>query len=316
MLSRSFMIADSSSLAAVSPQKTGAAAGGNVQRRIRVARADRQHSAFDQKLRRYETKYVIPKEMVSEIRELIRPFCEPDPNGVGNPPTYLITTLQLDSPGLSLHYAKLWDFADRFKLRVRTYGDPVGGSPVFMEVKAKDRNTVLKFRCQIQFDRWGEHLFRDEIIKDLHFKTAKETENFYQFLRLAKEIGARPVMLIRYRRESYFGKIDSYSRVTFDSQLEYQQTYAWDSWGADGAWHALDNPMMQTRRHDTALHFSGVVLELKALHDVPQWMIDVVTRMNLWRRGHCKYTNAIWAESMFRGTPWTPEYEIDLLRYL
>ena len=117
-------------------------------------------------------------------------------------------------------------------------------------------------------------------------------------------------------RESYFGKIDSYSRVTFDSHLEYQQTDDWNTWGAGGEWRALDNPMMQTRRHDKELNFSGVVLELKALLDVPKWMIDVVTQMDLWRVGHCKYSNAIWAESMFRGRPWTPEYEIDLLRYL
>jgi len=254
--------------------------------------------------------------MVPQIRELIRPFCEPDPNGTGNPPTYIVNTLQLDAPDLSLHHAKLWDFVDRFKLRVRTYGDPAGESPVIMEVKSKDRNTILKLRCQIPFDRWGGHLFGNEVIKDVEFKTDKEAENFYQFLRLTKEIGARPVMLIRYRRESYFGKTESYARVTFDSQLEYQQTHAWDSWGAGGRWRALDNPMMQTRRHDKELDFSGVVLELKALQDVPAWMTEVVKKMDLWRVGHCKYSNAMWAESMFRARPWTPEYEIDLLRYL
>jgi len=310
------MITDLSSAKTAFPQPVGIVVDPAGGKRSRVAKTEGKHAAFNRKLQRYETKYVIPKEMVTEIRELIRPFCEPDPNCTGDPPTYVNTTLQLDSAGLSLHYAKLWDFVDRFKLRVRTYGDPVGQNPVFMEVKAKDRNMIYKYRCQIPFARWGEHLFRDEIITGIDFKTQKEAENFYQFVRLTKQIGARPVMLIRYRRESYFGKTDDYSRVTFDSQLEYQQTYAWDSWGRDGAWRALDNPMMQTRRHDKELNFSGVVLELKALQDVPQWMIDVVTRMDLWRVGHCKYSNAIWAESMFRATPWTPEYEIDLLRYL
>jgi hypothetical protein len=57
-------------------------------------------------------------------------------------------------------------------------------------------------------------------------------------------------------------------------------------------------------------------MELKAQHDVPAWMIDLVTRLDLWRVGHCKYSNAMWAESIFTTTPWTPEYEIDLLRYL
>jgi SPX domain protein involved in polyphosphate accumulation len=309
------MIADPSPLTAVDPEKT-CAPGKPVGQWSHPVKPPSKHSAFNRTLHRYETKYIIPKEMVPKIRELILPFCEPDPNGTGTPPSYINNTLQLDSPGLSLHYAKLWDFVNRFKLRVRTYGDPVGEFPVFLEVKAKDRNTILKQRCQIPFHRWGEHLFQDGIIKDVPFKTAKEADSFYQFLRLAKQIGARPVMLIRYRRESYFGKIDDYSRVTFDSELQYQQTYDWNAWGAGGGWRALDNPMMQTRRHDKELNFSGVVLELKALQNVPQWMQDLVTRFDLWRVGHCKYSNAVWAESMFRATPWTPEYEIDLLRYL
>ena len=94
---------------------------------------------------------------------------ELDENSRGSPPEYAVTTLQLDSPTLALHYAKLWDFVDRFKLRVRTY-DPIGSFPVFMEVKAKFRTTVVKYRSQIPFESWGGHLFRDEVIKGVHFK--------------------------------------------------------------------------------------------------------------------------------------------------
>jgi len=277
--------------------------------------AVKNRAVFDRKLERYEAKYIIPSWLAAKIRDYIKPFCEPDPHGKGDPPTYTITTLQLDSPNLALHYAKLWDFTNRFKLRVRTY-DPVGESPVFLEVKSKYRNTVVKLRSKIPFDKWGSHLFGDDIIRGLEFKNASEAENFYQFVRLTKEIGARPVVLIRYCRESYFGKLDSYSRVTFDRRLEYQQTYAWNSWGQDGQWRHLDNPMMQTRRHDKEADFSGVVLEIKALADVPQWMVNLAAEFGLVRSGHCKYSNALWAESMFRGTPWTPEYEIDLLQYL
>jgi len=281
-----------------------------------VAEAVKKRVSFDRELHRYEAKYVIPNSLVPGIREYITPFCEPDPYGLGDPPSYVITTLQMDSPGLALHYAKLWDYVNRFKLRVRTYGDPVGKFPVFLEVKAKYRNSVVKLRSRIPFDKWGKHLFGDEIIRGIHFKTRKEEDNFYQFVRLTKEIGARPVMLIRYNRESYFGKMESYARITLDRRLLYQQTYSWDSWGREGAWRNLDNPMIQTRRHDKPLDFSGVVLEMKALSDVPRWMINLTTEFDLVRVGHCKYSNAMWAESMFRGTPWTPEYEIDLLQYL
>jgi hypothetical protein len=265
---------------------------------------------------RYEAKYVIPRAMVPMIREYIRPFCEPDPHGKGDPPEYVITTLQLDSPGLALHYAKLWDFVNRFKLRVRTYGDPVGDAPVFMEVKAKYRQTVVKYRSHIPFDKWGKHLFEDKIITGINFKTSKERDGFYQFARLVKEIGARPVMLIKYTRESYFGKMESYARITFDRSLMYQQTCSWDSWGRDGSWRRLDKTLDQTRRHDREVDFSGVVMELKALSDTPLWMVNLTAEFGLARVGHCKYSNAMWAESMFRGTLFTPEYEIDLLRYL
>jgi hypothetical protein len=265
---------------------------------------------------RYEVKYVIPRRLVPRIREFIKPFCELDSNCVGDPPGYIITTLQLDSPNLSLHYAKLWDFLDRFKLRVRVYGDPVGTSPVFIEVKAKYRTTVVKYRSHIPFDKWGKHLFGNEIIRGVNFKSSTEAENFYQFVRLVKEIGARPVVLIRYRRESYFGKNDHYSRLTLDTRLQYQRTTSWDSWGRGGQWFSLDKPMDQTRRHDKESDFSGVVLELKSLHDVPLWIINLVQDLNLDRQGHCKYSNSIWAESIFCNTPWTPEYEIDLLQYL
>jgi len=98
--------------------------------------------------------------MGAEIRKLIQPFCEPDPNCKGDPPTYVNNTLQLDSPGLSLHYAKLWDFVDRFKLRVRTYGNPVGDCPIFLEVKGKDRNMVFKYRSQIPLKAGARICFR------------------------------------------------------------------------------------------------------------------------------------------------------------
>ncbi len=264
---------------------------------------------------RYEFKYVLPRQMIPRVREYIQPHCEVDPNCSGDPPEYVITTLQLDSPGLSLHYAKLWDFIDRFKLRVRTY-EPIGSAPVFLEVKAKFRTTVVKYRSRIPFENWGAHLFKDELIRGIHFKESKESENFFQFLRLVKQIGARPVMLIRYTRESYFGKNDHYSRLTLDRRLQYQQTRSWDSWGRDGCWRSLDKTVDQTRRHDQEYNYSGVVMELKTLSDVPAWMSNLVHDLDLGRQGHCKFSNSIWAESMFLNTPWTPEYEVDYLRYL
>lgn len=262
---------------------------------------------FDIQLDRHEAKYVIPRSLVPKIREFIRPFCEPDPHTSGDPPEYMITTLQLDTPDLALHQAKMKDARNRFKLRVRTYGEP-GASAVYLEVKRKIRSTIIKSRAKVPFEAWGERIIRDVKVT-LDFKSREEENGFLDFVRLVRETGSRPVALIRYTRESYFGAHDSYARVTFDRRLLYQSTTSWDSWGQGGRWRVMDTPFAQNKGN----HYSGIVLELKTLSDAPQWMLDLIEHFNLERTGHCKYSVALWLESLFGATGDAPFILEDLL---
>jgi len=262
---------------------------------------------FDIQLDRHEAKYIIPRSMVRDIVRFIEPFCIPDPNCSGSPPEYVITTLQLDSPDFALHYAKSKEAVKRFKLRVRTYGTP-GSAPVFLEVKEKDRGVITKARTAIPFDRWSRELVYNPR-HDLTFKSDEEYNGFLKFIRLTREIAAEPVALIRYTRESYFSKFDRYARVTFDRKLEYQPTDSWDSWGRSGEWISMDSCLAQNKD----LPFSGIVLELKTLSDAPHWMIDLVQHFGLERTGNCKYSTAVWLESLFRGFPAAPVYADELL---
>ncbi len=268
-----------------------------------------RHASFDVQLDRHEAKYIIPRSLLPEIREFIRPFCSPDPHGKGDPPQYVITTLQLDSPTLALHHAKTNETTNRFKLRVRTYNTP-GESPVFMEIKRKIRGTIVKSRTAIPFSEWGEKLIKDPVIR-LDFTSPKEEVGFLEFRRLVHEIGARPCVILRYVRESYFGKLDHYSRVTFDRRLQYQPTDSWDSWGRDRRWIPMDSSLAQNKR----LPLSGIVLELKTLSDAPHWMIDLVAEFGLERTGNCKYSTAVWLESLFRGNTAAPSYAAELLSW-
>lgn len=268
-----------------------------------------RHAKYDVQLDRHEAKYIIPNSMVPAIRDFIAPFCESDPHGKGNPPQYRITTLQLDSPDLALHHAKENDSSNRFKLRVRTYDEP-GSSPVYMEVKQKRMGIIIKTRTSIPPESWSEDLIYNPRI-NLSFKSKKEEIGFLTFRRLVYEIGARPVILIRYMRESYFGKMDHYARVTIDRKLEYLPTNSWTSWGKGQRWISMDCSLAQNK----AYPFSGVVLEIKTLSDAPQWIIDLVMHFSLERTGNCKYSNAVWLESMFRGSPALPAYADCLLSY-
>lgn len=256
---------------------------------------------------RYEAKYIIPKRLLPEIREFIRPFCLPDPHGKGDPPEYSITTLQLDTPGLALHKAKYDEALFRFKLRIRTYGEP-GSAPVCLEVKKKFRQTIVKGRCVVPYHLYNEGLFFDDKVS-IPFKSKKDELGFLEFRRLVHELGARPILMIRYIREAYFGVMDSYARVSFDRNLQYQPTTSWTGFGKGGRWFCMDTNAAQDKGNE----YSGIVLELKTLSDAPQWMLDVVTEFDLVRVGNCKYSCALWLESLFRGTPAPPEYESDYL---
>lgn len=173
-------------------------------------------------IERHEAKYIIPPHLVAKIREYIRPFCDPDPNGIGTPPEYTITTLQLDAPNYALHHAKENEALNRFKLRVRTYGDP-GEAPVFMEVKRKIRGAVIKSRTRIPFEAWSEQLIKDPHLT-LRFRSDKEELGFLDFVRLSRQIGAVPAVLIRYVRESYFGINDHYTRCQISPRRIKQTT--------------------------------------------------------------------------------------------
>jgi hypothetical protein len=259
------------------------------------------------KVSRYEAKFIIPRSRVAEIRDFIRPFVKPDPNTHGFPPEYRITTLQLDNDAYSLHYAKEYEAEERFKLRVRTYGE-IGSTPVFAEVKAKFEGTIVKTRAMVPFGEWNEALLFGARVPRC-FRTAQQEMDFLQFKRIVWEMGAHPVALVRYIRESYIGTVDQYARVTFDRQLEYQVTESWDDFGRSGIWRGMDSVTAQ----GFGLPYSGVVLEVKTLSFVPEWAMDLVQRFDLRRSGNCKYSTAIWREGAFTGYPETNELTAESL---
>lgn len=248
---------------------------------------------------RYEAKYIIPRKNIAQIRDFIRPFCRPDPHTHGDPPEYTITTLQLDDPYYSLHYAKEFEAVNRFKLRVRTYGE-IGSAPLFAEVKAKLEGTIVKSRVMVPFEQWNKDLLFGVRVPDF-FKNERQEIDFLQFKRLVWELGAEPKTLIRYVRESYVGSVDRYARVTFDRKLQYQITDSWTDFGRSGIWRGMDS----TEAQGFGLPYSGVVLEVKALSYTPVWVLDLVERFQLNKSGNCKYSTAIWRDGFFRRHPET-----------
>jgi len=257
-----------------------------------------QQSEFE----RYEAKYVIHPSLVPLIREFIEPFCRPDPHAGCVPPEYVVTTLQLDTPLMALHYAREREELSRFKLRVRTYGLKADG-PVFLEIKRKIKGVVLKSRAMIPHDHWGPETCR-RVDTGIPFVSHHEALNYGEFLRLVDKTGAGPVMLIRYLRESYLSRDGTYARVTFDRRLQYAPTRSWEvPPRSDVRWKAMDSGMALNRP------YSGVILELKTYRDAPLWMVELTERFDLVRVGFCKYSTAVRLESLYLGAAYSEQSE-------
>jgi len=254
---------------------------------------------FSMELDRFEAKYIIPRHLVEPIKDFIRPYCVMDKHCEAAGGHYYINTLQMDSPDLALHQAKEWEAAHRFKLRVRTYGKLPGKAPVFLEIKRKYFERVLKSRACIPFEQWKPGILQKNA-RDLNLKSVKEREAFREFIRLCDEIDAKPWVYIRYRREAFTGIFDHYARITFDSQLCYQPVFDMYNWGGNGRFISMDSGLVRHRKE------SSLVLEVKCTEQVPTWMIELVQEFSLIRCGNCKYSTAIWMENLLMGTGEAP----------
>jgi SPX domain protein involved in polyphosphate accumulation len=227
---------------------------------------------------RHELKYVIPEWKVDHVREAIRPFCALDRHceqAAGH--QYVIESLYLDTPDRDLYRVSRERRAERFKLRVRRYGD--AGDQVFLEVKRKDRGMIRKLRARVPARGWAARLEGP-----LPFDASREEHDFRA--RMARWL-LLPTVLVRYEREAWVSTIDEYARVTFDRRLVCQARPTWDFEADPCAWNPID--------HGDALKRveAGVVLELKCTVDAPRWMAHVVESLGLRRMGVSKYCNGV-----------------------
>ena len=250
---------------------------------------------------RYEFKYLIPVSLVDPIRRFIQGHCTLDKHSDFHPdsfPSYVITSLYLDNH----QYRTYWDNEDdnpnRFKLRIRTYGDKPD-APVNFEVKRRVHEAIVKSTAALPAGDWKRFL-RCAGEQEIASLPAPHPTALETFLRLSLKIGASPKMLVRYERTAFQSAIDSYVRVTFDRRLAHQPMSNYTLQGDPTRWRPIDGAVSIGREEST------VVLELKFVNRPPQWLAELVRRFELVRCGDSKYVRAVRASvfGLERERPW------------
>lgn len=225
---------------------------------------------------RYELKYLLTPKQVDAVRDSIAGVCSLDRySAAAARQRYTITSLYLDTGDLGFYRAHIDRAPRRLKLRVRRYDSE--NSPVFLEVKRRDDQMVLKTRAITSQHDW---LARMQHPSD-------GDEALHDFSAVLERTHAEPRLLVRYQREAWASDVDEYARVTFDSALTFQ---AWEQLSLDGwddGWTPIDDAATQESLR------SLLVLELKFAGRAPPWMVSLVRRLDLLRRGFSKYVAGV-----------------------
>ncbi len=271
---------------------------------------------------RTELKYSLPGPIADAALHVARGYLPHDTFALG--PQQLVTSLYLDTAHLTFLRWHRERVLDRFKLRIRRYGDHAAAT-LYAEVKRKTGSVVRKHRAAFPADALHAVLNasvervlplspqasvgrRDgpserTVQPALQRRVAERPDlgvggldpALEEFVRHRSRCGAMPTMLITCVRESLRDPRDG-TAVTVDRDLRYQPSFRWDTNAlksvslansGNGEWRSI--PLPDAPGRATAL------LELKYVLDPEQWMAALIEQLAPWRVSFSKYAAAMTA---------------------
>lgn len=171
---------------------------------------------------RVEHKYLVPNELLDDIRADLRPYVLPDPlGGKQRDGEYTVRSIYYDTPHLECYDTKLDGLKVRRKFRIRGYDQPTDDSIVFLEIKKKYDSFIAKHRSPLLRRHLEEFLASPDLDRYILQTSGapcarQDAERFlYHYYRK----GLLPVVLVVYDREAFLGRFDPSLRLTFDKSL-------------------------------------------------------------------------------------------------
>jgi hypothetical protein len=245
---------------------------------------------FQRLARRLEFKYRIDERVAAEVRSFVRGFLELDRYGVDGAETgYSVNSCYLDSKDLHTFWHTVNGSRDRFKLRVRTYGDGLGDT-AFLEVKRRvdgfiEKSRALVHRGGVEGLLGGRLPAEADVVKPVR----EQMEAAEYFVRAVEQIHAVPTAFVRYRREAWCGE-EGDDRLTMDREVCV--------WPVSGlCWGGMTSI-------DPARPFGEtVILEMKFSNGKPRWFSDIERVLGLERTSAAKYCDGILTRGIERFSP-------------
>lgn len=250
-------------------------------------RAALETAPFEREPDRFELKYWIPEHLTQRIVEYLKPYLVLEPFAVKLGLVQQVnTSLYLETRGLDAYRTHTDKSADRYKLRVRAYGNPPRGI-TFFELKRKVNTRCVKTRTAIPLEQMRALL--DGSYRALPASlTATDRRHLEMFLYAREVTQAQPFLLVRAARESYCSEDPLEDiRLTLDRNICFQRAHGADFTCDPDAWTPLDG------EDQHGLQGPHAMVELKFPGIAPFWMNKLVERLEMCRVGYSKYISGV-----------------------
>ena len=222
--------------------------------------------AFQSVFKRYELKYLLTIEQKQKLLQAMQPYMQLDKYGRAT-----IRNLYFDTDDYLLIRRSIEKPIYKEKLRLRSYAQVDGDTPVYVELKKKFEDVVYKRRIVATNDQamswlcYGEKPPQDTQI-------AREIDYVLGFY---KEL--KPRVFLSYQREAYYCSDGSDFRVTFDDHVLCRKEAL-----------SLTEPAYGT----PILPEDKVLMELKCSGGIPLWMCRFLSREKIYKSSFSKYAAA------------------------
>ena len=234
---------------------------------------------------RAELKYFFPAEIIQDIRDFIEPYAELDPYAAEmREHAYTVRSIYYDTEDLDFYYQKMDGWKIRRKLRVRSYNRFYPDKPVFLEIKRRFINRVVKERVAVPLSS-VELIHEDhKKPKELYKDSVRNRNVLKKYVYNLSHFDLHPTALITYEREAFLGRVNNHERLTVDKNVRsYLYPDIIDLFREDDL-----KPILR----------ENYILELKFDNYMPKWMGKLVHQFGLRATPIPKYCSGIdtWKE--------------------
>ena len=223
---------------------------------------------------RHELKYVIDLSEADRLFEDALQYCDWDPH-VTDTHSYEIASIYYDTDDLRFYYDREESVGYRRKIRLRSYNREGKSVALFIEIKEKHKQFVLKKRINLRspdiLDRYERHdvIPLEEVLTELE-DTAEAREMRY----LEDRLHLFPVVNIRYHRRPLIPKYENDMRITLDTRIT--------AGGENLAQYDDDSEESIIEPHQG-------VFEVKTNQSIPMWLQAILRRYAITQTRYSKY---------------------------